>query len=74
MRKIGCLLAEGWRWRGREVGAGIRRHRNSVRGDMKLPGLNPDWAVFRDIWRDLIVYLLLQANNDLGKTSNPSLA
>ena len=29
---IGCLLAEGWWWRGREVGAGVGRHGNSVLG------------------------------------------
>ena len=25
-----------------------------VRDDMKLLGLQPEWAVFRDMWRDLI--------------------
>ena len=25
----GCLLAEGWWWRGREVGDGVGRHGNS---------------------------------------------
>ena len=25
-----------------------------VRDDMKLLGLHPEWAVFRDMWRDLI--------------------
>ena len=29
---IGCLLAEGWWWRGREVGDGVGRHGNSVLG------------------------------------------
>ena len=29
---IGCLLAEGWWWRGREVGAEVGRHGNSVLG------------------------------------------
>ena len=29
---IGCLLAESWWWRGREVGAGVGRHGNSVLG------------------------------------------
>ena len=25
-----------------------------IRDDMKLLGLHPEWAVFRDMWRDLI--------------------
>ena len=29
---IGCLLAEGWWWRGREVEDGVGRHGNSVLG------------------------------------------
>ena len=29
---VGCLLAEGWWWRGREVGDGVGRHGNSVLG------------------------------------------
>ena len=29
---IECLLAEGWWWRGREVGDGVGRHGNSVLG------------------------------------------
>ena len=29
---IGCLLAEGWWWRWREVGDGVGRHGNSVLG------------------------------------------
>ena len=27
---IGCLLAEGWWWRGRGVGAGVGRRENNV--------------------------------------------
>ena len=30
---IGCLLADSWWWRGREVGAGVGRHGNSVLGN-----------------------------------------
>ena len=74
---IGCLLAEGWWWRGQGVGAGVGtrvrhgvRHGNShgnmgtvrsrktweqcARDDMKLLGLHPEWAISRDMWRDLI--------------------
>ena len=52
---IGCLLAEGWWWRGRGVGAGVgRRGEQCVRDDMKLLGLHPEWAIFKDMWRDLI--------------------
>ena len=29
---IGCLLAEGWWWKGREVGDGVGIHGNSVLG------------------------------------------
>ena len=25
-----------------------------VKDDMKVLGLQPDWAIFRDMWRDLI--------------------
>ena len=39
---------------GREVRAGVGRHGNSVKNDMKLLGLHSEWAVFRDVWRDLI--------------------
>ena len=52
---IGCLLAEGWWWRGRGVGAGVGRlWEQCVRDDMKLLGLHPEWAIFKDMWRDLI--------------------
>ena len=34
--------------------------------DMKVLGLQPEWAVFRDVWRDFIWAY--------GQTSNPSLA
>ena len=55
MWMIGCLLAEGWWWRGREVGGRSRKTwEQCVRDDMKLLGLHPEWAVFRDMWRDLI--------------------
>ena len=33
-----------------------------VNDDMKLLGLQPEWAVFRNVWRDFI----------LGQMSNPS--
>ena len=45
---IGCLLAEGWWWRGRGVGAGVTWEQ-CVRDDMLL-GLH--WAIFKDMWRD----------------------
>ena len=27
----------------------------SVKDDMKVLGLHPEWAVFRDVWRDFIL-------------------
>ena len=37
MWMIGCLLAEGWWWRGREVGDGVwKTWEQCVRDDMKL--------------------------------------
>ena len=33
-----------------------------VKDDMKVLGLHPEWAVFRDMWRGFIS----------GRTSNPS--
>ena len=54
------LVVEGTRGRGRSR----KTWEQCVRDDMKLLGLHPEWAVFRDMWRDLI----------WGKTSNPSLA
>ena len=35
-----------------------------VKDDMKLLSLHSEWAIFRDVWRDLI----------WGQMSNPSLA
>ena len=54
------LVVEGTRGRGRSR----KTWEQCVRDDMKLLGLHPEWAVFRDMWRGL----------DLGQTSNPSLA
>ena len=52
---IGCLLAEGWWWRGRARGqGGSRKTWERVKDDMKLLGLHSEWAIFRDVWRDLI--------------------
>ena len=28
--------------------------RECVKDDMKLLGLQPEWAVFRDVWRDFV--------------------
>ena len=41
---------EGTRGRGRSR----KTWEQCVRDDMKLLGLHPEWAVFRDMWRDLI--------------------
>ena len=54
------LVVEGTRGWGRSR----KTWQQCVRDDMKLLGLHPEWAVFRDMWRDLI----------WGQTSNPSLA
>ena len=44
------LVVEGTRSRGRSR----KTWEQSVRDDMKLLGLRPEWAVFRGMWRDLI--------------------
>ena len=58
---IGCLCLLGG-----GGGEGSRQDRKTweqcVRDDMKLLGLHSEWAIFRDMWRDL------------GQMSNPSLA
>ena len=38
----------------RSVGRGRKKWRDCVRDDMVELGLHPEWAVFRDMWRDLI--------------------
>ena len=53
------LVVEGTRGRGRSR----KTWEQCVRDDMKLLGLHPEWAVFRDV-----------EGLDLGQTSNPSLA
>ena len=45
------------------VGRGSKTYGECVKDDMKLLGLQPEWAIFRDVWRDF-----------MGQTSNPSLA
>ena len=52
------LVVEGTRSQGRSR----KTWEQCVRDDMKLLGLHPEWAVFRDM------------GLDLGQTSNPSLA
>ena len=44
--------------------AGARRLGECVKDDTKVLGLQLEWAIFRDVWRDFID----------GQTSNPSLA
>ena len=39
---------------GKDVEGGIGRLGECVDGDMEVLGLHPEWAVFRDVWRDLI--------------------
>ena len=53
------LVVEGTRGRGRSR----KTWEQCVRDDMKLLGLHPEWAVFTDMWRDLI----------LGQMTNHSL-
>ena len=52
------VVVAGVRW----VGKGRTTWRECVKDDMKVLGLHPEWAVFRDVWRGLIS----------GQTSNPS--
>ena len=44
------LVVEGARGRGRSR----KTWEQCVRDDMKLLGLNSEWAIFKDMWRDLI--------------------
>ena len=44
------LVVEGMKGRGRSR----KTWEQCVRDDMKLLGLHPEWAIFRDMWRDLI--------------------
>ena len=53
---IFSLFAEGCWWRGRGIRAKVGRGgEQCVREDMKLLGLqHSEWAIFKDMWRDLI--------------------
>ena len=52
---IGYQPVERWRWQRQDVRRGIRRTwRECVDKDMETLGLHSEWAVFRDVWRDLI--------------------
>ena len=35
-----------------------------VKDDMKLLGLQPEWAIFRDMWRDFIHGANVNGDND----------
>ena len=50
----GCQLVEGWRWQGRNVDRG-QKTRECVNDGIKLLRLQPEWAVFRDMWRGFIL-------------------
>ena len=39
---------------GRNIGTGAGRLGENVIDDMELLGLQPEWAIFRDVWKDLI--------------------
>ena len=43
-----CRLVEMWWWQGWSVWAGAER----LGDDMKLLELQPEWAIFGDIWKD----------------------
>ena len=47
---------------GRDVRGGIGRPKKSVQG-IEVLGLHPEWAVFRDVWRDLIQAVLDMLGN-----------
>ena len=51
---IGCRPVEMWAAGVRCVARGRRTWGECVKYDMKLLGLQPEWAVFRDVWRDFI--------------------
>ena len=53
---IGFQPVERWRWWGevRCRGRSRKTWRECVDDEMKVLGLQPEWAVFRDIWRDFI--------------------
>ena len=57
--KIGCRPVEMRKWLGRSVGSGGRKMLKSVNDDMKLLGLQPEWATFRNMWR------VVENNQDL---------
>ena len=51
---IGYQPVDRWRWQERDVSGGIGRLGKCVDDDLKVLGLHPEWAVFRDVWRDII--------------------
>ena len=55
MWMIRCRPVERWRWQGQDVkGRNRKTWKECVDKDMKVLGLHPEWAVFRDVWRDFI--------------------
>ena len=49
---IGYVIAEGLWWMGRD--GNRKTWEQCVKDDMKLLGLHSEWAIYRDMWRDLI--------------------
>ena len=49
---IGYRPVERWRWRCK--GRNRKTWKECVEKNIKVLGLHPEWAVFRDVWRDLI--------------------
>ena len=54
VRMIGCWPVEMWKWLGGSVGAERKTWGECVNDNMKLLGLQPEWGMFRDMWKDFI--------------------
>ena len=51
---IGCFLQKGVVEGVRGQGRGRKTWEQCVNDDMELLGLHSEWAIFMDVWRDLI--------------------
>ena len=69
----GCRLAETWgSGEMKYVGRGRKTWGECMKNDMKFLGLQPKWAMIRDMWRDLIwsKRLILAQRGRMGRFQN----